>query len=94
MKLIVFNPVAVDDLKEIVSYIRQDNAMAAKAVRHGIFDTVESLGHQPDFGGSSAFQRASFYRHPLPSQQYPNYLFCTVSCLTKSKFNAKSICGL
>jgi DNA mismatch repair protein MutS len=91
MKPVVFNPVAVDDLEEIVSYIRQDNAMAAEAVRHDILDTAESLAHQPDLGVRPRFSAPRFAGiRFLPSQQYPNYLLFTVSCLTKSKFCACS----
>jgi len=75
MKPVVFNPVAVDDLEEIVSYIRPDNAMAAEAVRHDILDTAESLGDQPDLGVRPRFSAARFAGiRFLPSQQYPNYL--------------------
>jgi toxin ParE1/3/4 len=75
MKPVVFNPVAVDDLEEIVSYIRQDNAMAAEAVRHDILDTAESLAHQPDLGVRPRFSAPRFAGiRFLPSQQYPNYL--------------------
>jgi toxin ParE1/3/4 len=75
MKPVVFNPVAVDDLEEIVSYIRQDNAMAAEAVRHDILDTAESLAHQPDLGVRPRFSAPRFAGiRFLPSQQDPNYL--------------------
>ena len=75
MKPVEFNPVAVDDLEEIVSYIRQDNAMAAEAVRHDILDTAESLAHQPDLGVRPRFSAPRFAGiRFLPSQQDPNYL--------------------
>lgn len=75
MKPVVFNPVAVDDLEEIVSYIRQDNAMAAEAVRDDILETAESLGHQPDLGVRPRFSAARFIGiRFLPSKQYPNCL--------------------
>ena len=34
MKAVVFNPVAIDDLEDIVNFIAQDNAAAAEAVRN------------------------------------------------------------
>ena len=40
MKPVTFNPVAVDDLEEIVNYIARDHAMAAEDVRLAVLDTA------------------------------------------------------
>lgn len=75
MKLIFFNPVAVADLDEIVSYIAQDNPVAAEAVRQDILDTAESLGLQPGQGICPKFSAPRFTGiRFLPSQRYPAYL--------------------
>lgn len=80
MKPVVFNPVAVDDLEEIVNYISQDNAVAAEDVRCDILDTAEALGDQPDLGVRLRFS-ASLRRHPLPARssvsQLPSLLLRT-----------------
>lgn len=75
MKTVVFNPVAVDDLEEIVEYIAQDNGVAAEAVRRDILDTAESLADQPGLGIRPRFSAPRFagVRY-LPCEQYPNYL--------------------
>ncbi len=75
MKTVVFNPVAVDDLEEIVNYIMQDNSVAAEAVRHDILNTAESLGDQPGLGIRPRFSAPRFagIRY-LPSEHYPTYL--------------------
>jgi toxin ParE1/3/4 len=75
MKTVVFNPVAVDDLEEIVEYISQDNGVAAEAVRCDILGTSESLADQPGLGIRPRFSAPRFagIRY-LPCEQYPNYL--------------------
>lgn len=75
MKPVVFNPVAVDDLEEIVNYIAQDNRVAAEAVRCDILNTAESLGEQPGLGIRPRFSAPRFagIRY-LPCDQYPTYL--------------------
>lgn len=75
MKTVVFNPVAVDDLEEIVNYIAQGNGVAAEAVRRDILDTADSLGVQPGLGIRPRFSAPRFagIRY-LPCEQYPNYL--------------------
>lgn len=75
MKAVVFNPVAVDDLEEIVNYIAQDNVVAADEVRRDILDTAESLGEQPGLGIRPRFSAPRFAdTRFLPSLQYPTYL--------------------
>lgn len=75
MKPVVFNPVAVDDLEEIVNYISQDNVVAAENVRRDLLDTAEALGDQPDLGVRPRFSAPRFAGiRFLPAAQYPNYL--------------------
>ena len=75
MKPVVFNPVAVNDLEEIINYIAGDNPVAAENVRHDILDTAESLGHQPGLGIRPRFSAPRFAGiRFLPSSQYPTYL--------------------
>ncbi len=75
MKPVVFNPVAIADLKEITNYIASDNPVAAQEVRESILDTAASLGHHPGLGIRPRFsaQRFAGIRF-LPVSQYPNYL--------------------
>ncbi len=75
MKPVVFNPVAVDDLEEIVNYISRDSPVAAEDVRQDILDTAASLGELPDLGVRPRFSAPRFAGiRFLPSQQYPTYL--------------------
>ena len=75
MKLIFFNPVAVADLDEIVSYIAQDNPVAAEAVPRDILDTAECLGRQSGQGIRPDFSAPRFTGiRFLPCQRYPVYL--------------------
>jgi toxin ParE1/3/4 len=75
MKPVTFNPVAVDDLEEIVNYIAQDNAMAAEDVRRAVLDTAEGLGEHPDLGVRPRFSAPRFAGiRFLPATPYPNYL--------------------
>jgi toxin ParE1/3/4 len=75
MKTVVFNPVAVDDLEEIVENISQDNCVAAEAVRRDILDTAESLADEPGLGIRPRFSAPRFASiRYLPCEQYPNYL--------------------
>lgn len=75
MKAVVFNPVAANDLEEVIGYIAQDNAVAAEKVRQDILDTAESLGHQPDLGVRPRFSVPRFKGiRFLPAAQYPMYL--------------------
>jgi toxin ParE1/3/4 len=75
MKPVVFNPVAVGDLEEIVNYIAADNPVAAEDVRPDVLDTAESLGHQPGLGIRPQFSAPRFAGiRFLPSSQYPTYL--------------------
>jgi toxin ParE1/3/4 len=75
MKTVFFNSVAVADLEEIVSYITQDSVVSADNVRLDIFDTAESLGHQPGLGVRPRFSAPRFTGiRFVPSQRYPTYL--------------------
>ena len=71
----VFNPVAVADLEEIVGYIAQDNSVAAENVRQDVLETAESLGLHPDLGIRPRFRAPRFNGiRFLPATQYPVYL--------------------
>jgi toxin ParE1/3/4 len=75
MKPVVFNPVAVADLEEIVSYITQDSPVSAEHVHLDILDTAESLGHQPGLGIRPRFSASRFIGiRFLPARHYPTYL--------------------
>ena len=75
MKPVVFNPVAVSDLAEIVSYIAQDNPDAANRVRHAILSTAELLGRFPALGGRPSFSATRFAGiRFLPAKRFRNYL--------------------
>jgi len=75
MKSVVFNPIAVSDLEDIVNYIAQDNSAAAEAVREDILNTAESLGIQPALGIRPRFSAPRFVGiRFLPSDRYPTYL--------------------
>lgn len=75
MKTVVFNPVALDDIDEITSYIAADNPMAAEYVREAVFDTAETLGAHPDLGVRPRFSARRFAGiRFLPTSSYPNYL--------------------
>jgi plasmid stabilization system protein ParE len=68
MKQVVFYPVAVADLEEIVQYLAQDNNVAAAHVREDIFGTASSIGLQPDLGVRPDSERrvskaSAFSRH-------------------------------
>ena len=75
MKPVVFNPVAMEDLGEIVSYIAQDNSVAAGDVRQDILDTAEVIGEQPYLGVRPRVSAPRFAGiRFLPALRYPNYL--------------------
>lgn len=75
MKPVVFNPVAIDDLDEITSYIAQDNVVAAKEVRLAVFDTAERIGQQPGLGIRPRFNSPRFKGiRFIPADLYPQYL--------------------
>lgn len=75
MKTVVFNPVAVTDLEEIIDYIAQDNPAAAQNVREDILETAGSLGHHPDLGIRPRFSAPRFKGiRFLPAREYPVYL--------------------
>jgi toxin ParE1/3/4 len=75
MKAVVFNPVATNDLDEITSYIRQDNAVAAKAVRDSIYETAGRIGMHPGLGIRPRFSAPRFAGiRFLPADNYPGYL--------------------
>lgn len=75
MKTVVFNPMAQEDLKEIVAHIATDNPVAASNVRNDILDTAESLGHHPGLGIRPRFSAPRFVGiRFLPASQYHPYL--------------------
>ena len=75
MKEVVFNPVAVDDLDEITSYIAQDNLAAANEVRQDILDTTERLALHPAIGIRPRFSAPRFAGiRFLPADHFPAYL--------------------
>ena len=75
MKTVVFNPVAVDDLNEVTSYIGQDNPAAAEEVRQDLLDSADRLGQQPGLGIRPRFSAPRFAGiRFLPSHRYPVYL--------------------
>lgn len=91
MKPVVFNPVAVDDLEEIVNYISQDNAVAAEDVRREILNTAETLGDQPDLGVRPRFSHlVSQASASCPQSSIPTTCSFTANWLMKSKSCASS----
>ncbi|MCW0219471.1 MAG: type II toxin-antitoxin system RelE/ParE family toxin [Prosthecobacter sp.] len=75
MKAVVFNPVAVNDLEDLTSYIAQDNSIAAEAVRQSILDTAERLALHPSLGMRPRFSSPRFAGiRFLPAYPYPMYL--------------------
>ena len=75
MKAVVFNPVAVDDLDEITSYIAQDNLVAADEVRQDILGGAERLGQHPAIGIRPRFSAPRFAGiRFVPADHFPTYL--------------------
>ena len=47
---VVYSPEAVRNLREISTYIRSRNPVAAEAVRHAIRKSADTLGQFPELG--------------------------------------------
>jgi toxin ParE1/3/4 len=75
MKSVVFNPVAVGDLDEIVSFIAADDPGAANRVRDAVLNTAGMLGLHPNLGCRPSFSASRFKGiRFLPTRRFQNYL--------------------
>src|SRR5262245_13770010 len=62
MAQITWDPLALDDLEEIVRYIERDSPVAARRLVQRVFDRVERLKRYPHTGGFIEEDNRKIYR--------------------------------